>query len=124
MTYLIHDADGRPVSIGTVIADPLPDGLTAVPLDADDQAGLRAGSRRWDAATRTVTKTPGWLNPDVVEANSATIRQQAETALAANRTFLALGAPTNAQTLAQVRALTRQMNGLIRLTISHLDGTD
>jgi len=30
--FIILDADGAPVSIGTVLADPLPVGLTAVPL--------------------------------------------------------------------------------------------
>jgi hypothetical protein len=42
--------------------------------------------------------------------------QLVATALSNNRTFLNLSAPTNAQTLAQVRALTRQMNALIRVT--------
>lgn len=54
----------------------------------------------------------------------ATIEQQAREALAANRTFLALGAPTNAQTLAEVKALTRQVNALIRLQLADLTGTD
>ncbi len=35
-------------------------------------------------------------------------------ALEANTTFLALGSPTNAQVLAQVRRLTRQMNFALR----------
>lgn len=57
---------------------------------------------------------------------------------AGNNTFLALSSPTNAQTLAQVRALTNQMNAmyaasvasirqrnaLIRLALSLLDSTD
>lgn len=68
--------------------------------------------------------TPEELTARTEAANGSTIRTQAETVLTANRTFLGLASPTNAQTLAQVRALTRQMNGLIRLTIGHLDGTD
>lgn len=56
--------------------------------------------------------------------NEATLRQRAEAALQANRNFLALTSPTNAQTLAQVKALTRQNNGLIRMLLNRLDGTD
>ena len=32
--YVLHDADGKAVSMGTVIADPLPDGLTAKEYDS------------------------------------------------------------------------------------------
>ncbi len=48
--------------------------------------------------------------------NETTLRTQAASGLADNATFLALTAPTNAQTLAQVKALTRQMDALITLT--------
>ncbi|MBA3783304.1 MAG: hypothetical protein H0X12_15815 [Nocardioides sp.] len=48
--------------------------------------------------------------------NETTLRTQAASGLADNATFLALTAPTNAQTLAQVKALTRQMTALISLT--------
>lgn len=58
------------------------------------------------------------------EFNRRTIAQAARDALAANRTFLALAAPTNAQNAAQIKALTRQVNGLIRLVIGQLDATD
>lgn len=40
---------------------------------------------------------------------------KAANALTANATFQAIGSPTNAQVLAQVRLLTRQVNALIRL---------
>lgn len=58
------------------------------------------------------------------EDNAATIRQQAQQALAGNRTYATLASPTNAQTVAQVKALSRQQNGLIRLLLGALDGTD
>lgn len=58
------------------------------------------------------------------EANRATLTEQAKAALGGNRTFLALASPTNAQTLAQVKALTRQMNAIIRLAVGDLSGTD
>ncbi len=53
--------------------------------------------------------------------NGATIRQQALAALDANATFLALATPTAAQNAAQIKALTRQNNGLIRLVLGKLD---
>jgi hypothetical protein len=62
--------------------------------------------------------------PDPSETVRTTLQQQAAAAMEANRTWLAVAAPTNAQTLAQVRALTRQMNGAIRLLLNQLDGTD
>ena len=58
---------------------------------------------------------------DAAEANQATLRERTKQALAANATFLAVGAPTNAQTLAQVRALTRECTALIRLLLGELD---
>ena len=57
-------------------------------------------------------------------ANYQAIRDQAATALTTNRTYVAIGSPTAAQTTAQVKALTRQMNGVIRILLDQLDGTD
>lgn len=57
-------------------------------------------------------------------ANVITLRQQATQAFLDNRAFLNIASPTNAQTLAQVKALTRQVNGLMRLVLSQFDGTN
>lgn len=57
------------------------------------------------------------------QANKAILVSKARAALAVNATFLALVAPTNAQTLAQVQALTKECNGIIRLLINALDAT-
>lgn len=57
-------------------------------------------------------------------ANESTIRDRADSALAANTTFLGIASPTNAQIAAQVKALTRQNNGLIRLVLRRFDSTD
>ena len=51
-------------------------------------------------------------------ANLRILKERAKQATTSNSTFLAIGAPTNAQTLAQVRALTRQVNALIRIEIT------
>lgn len=68
-------------------------------------------------------KTAEQQAADTAATNGATIRTQAATALDTNATYLAIAAPTNAQIAAQVKALTRQSNGLIRLTIGQLDST-
>ena len=62
--------------------------------------------------------------------NRGTIVQQAQGALASNAAYIALASPTNAQVAAQVKALTRQNNKIIRLLLSQigdrsqLDATD
>jgi hypothetical protein len=69
-------------------------------------------------------KTADEITAATAAANDTTIRQQADAALTANRTYLQIASPTNAQVAAQVRALTQQNNKLIRLVIGKLDGTD
>lgn len=49
------------------------------------------------------------------------VRQRAEQALQTNTDFLALDPPTNAQVLAQVRALTQEASALIRLVLRRFD---
>lgn len=53
--------------------------------------------------------------------NRDSLHSKAQAALTNNATYLAITAPTNAQVVAQVRALTRQVNALIRLEINQLD---
>jgi hypothetical protein len=67
-TYLVYGEDGEAVSIGTVLADPMPDGLTVVELSEVDAGVLAAGRGRWDAATLSVVGTPEHLWP--IEASS------------------------------------------------------
>lgn len=49
---------GKAFSIGTVLADPLPAGLTALPLTDEQGEGLQNGTLKWDEATRTLVPTP------------------------------------------------------------------
>ena len=55
---LYNTATGASVSIGTVIADPLPVGITALPLSDEQGEGLQNGTLKWDEATRTLIATP------------------------------------------------------------------
>lgn len=90
----------------------------------------------YDDETRTVISSTGFTRPyDDVQnaeadkralaaqqaANRAVIEERAAAALDANAAFLADDTPTNAETLAQVRMLTRECNALIRLALSRLD---
>lgn len=95
----------------------------------------------WDDETRTYTREedgvkttrPYTTEENIIadreqvyvmaQRNKATIEDQAATALGTNATFLAIASPTNAQIAAQVKALTRQNNGIIRLILNKLDGT-
>jgi len=55
---LYNTTTGQSVSIGTVIADPLPEGITALPLTDAEGEGLQNGTLQWDAASRTLIPTP------------------------------------------------------------------
>jgi hypothetical protein len=55
---LYNTATGQSVSIGTVIADPLPEHLTALPLTDAEGEGLQNGSLKWDEETRSLIPTP------------------------------------------------------------------
>lgn len=66
-----------------------------------------------------------YTTPKPVEQfNAETIVERAGTALANNAEYLALGTPTNAQAAAQIEALTRQVNALIRLVLNRFESAD
>lgn len=56
--------------------------------------------------------------------NAETLRERLRAALRTNRTYLGRTAPTAAQNTAQTRALTQEVDALIRLTLNLLDRTD
>jgi hypothetical protein len=55
---LYNTTTGQSVSIGTVIADPLPEGITALPLTDEQGEGLQNGTLKWDEETRSLIPTP------------------------------------------------------------------
>ncbi len=79
---------------------------------------------RIDASNAQVSHTETTPEQQTQQTNRRTIEQQATDALATNRTFAGIASPTAAQTTAQVKALTRQTNGVIRLLLGQLDATD
>lgn len=57
------------------------------------------------------------------QTNADSLVSKARTALTNNNTFLAIASPTAAQVATQVKALTRQVNALIKLEIQDLADT-
>ena len=84
---------------------------TSVPLTAPEE-------EERDTLAESHTVSEGIAN--TLRTNKTSVEDKARQALAANATFLALQNPTNAQILAQVRLLTREANGLIRLQLDEL----
>lgn len=93
-----------------------------VPLDEAGSKTIRANGAD-DATLQAAIASAASAFVDYDGAD-ATLRQQAQQALGANRTYIGLASPTAAQTAAQVKALSRQNNALIRLLLGLLDGTD
>lgn len=100
-------------------------------MTAAERATVLLAAGRLTAAQQARCVAYGWLTfaqvspaAQAAVTNAVTLRTQAKDALAVNRTYLAVAAPTAAQTAAQVKALTRQVQGLIRLVIDQIDGTD
>jgi hypothetical protein len=89
---------------------------------------------RWNDAGTLIESRP-YTAQEIAEAaasavevakvsNRRTVEDRATQALAANATYLAIASPTNAQNLAQIRLLTRECSGIIRLLLNQLDTTD
>lgn len=102
-----------------------------------DDAGRLVLDASWDTSTYTATDASGNVvetrpvTPDEAaeatedqdDTNAATIRTGLVTAFQNNQTYLGLASPTNAQVVAQVKALTRQMDGIIRIVAGLLDSS-
>lgn len=68
-------------------------------------------------------KTAAELERDTQAANEATIRAAMVAAVATNVNHIAIASPSVAQNTAQIKALSRQNNHLIRMALRLLDAT-
>lgn len=81
---------------------------TVIQTDTDETVDFTTGKRTARQVARDVTE----------DAITYDLHAKARSALAGNATYLALAAPTNAQNAAQIKALTRQNNAIIRLLVA------
>lgn len=84
MNVVYETATGRLVSIGTVVANPLPAGLSVQTLGTADRDGLRSGRLVWDAPSRSLVVAA--VQP--VEVNRQTLESRVRDAVAANLTSI------------------------------------
>jgi hypothetical protein len=101
----------------TQAGDPTPAGYTAW-----DASGNVTSTRALTQAESDALAVQDTANTQAT--NKATIQQQAQTALTNNQTYLAIASPTTAQAVSQVAALTRQLDGVIRLLLQKFDATN
>lgn len=121
MAKLFVDGSGSPIAFRRDSAEELKDGApagaTAFELDEDTNSALVAEIAR-DLTPFTVVggvlRRKGSPVTLTADGDRTGLRKAAAAAIAENDAYLALASPTNAQTLAQVRALTRQNNRIIR----------
>lgn len=88
---------------------------TARQYTAWNSAGVQTEQRAYTADENT--RADAEALKQSAEANSDSLKSKARSAVTNNNTFLAIASPTNAQVVAQVKALTRQNNALIKLIL-------
>lgn len=111
MTYAWLDPNGTVIIMGTNPSD------TAVDVtNVNPQPGVG-----WTTPDKGVTWNPPSANSAL--GNQAILLQKAANALNNNLSYLAIPSPTQAQAVAQVTALTRQVDALIRLAADLLADT-
>lgn len=105
----------------TVVARP-----ADTPTTTSDYSVTLVGGIPTDTWTARA-KTQGEIDAATATANMATLLGKADAASTNNAAYLALASPTNAQAVAQVAALTRQVTVLVRLArrdlLNSTDGT-
>lgn len=119
--YAVHQvSNGQLVSVGTVIADPLPAGLAAIVLSQTDGQSLRDGTGAWDAVTLTVIPLP--LDQDIV--NQSAIETNLATDMDAMQALIdATNGTINAGPAPFMKDIARMLRRSGRLHLNDFDGT-
>lgn len=120
-TYAVHQtSNGQLVSVGTVVANPLPAGLAALALSAGDAQALRDGTGAWDAGALVVLMLP----PDPTIANRSAIETNLATDMDAMQALIdATNATINANPATHLKNVARMLRRSGRLHLNDLDGT-
>lgn len=116
------DLRDRARAVATALAPLVPAGISYTdaavivtmdaPLTAQQQAAVEAA-----ALAANADPNAPWRARD-------TIAERAAAALTANDAYLAIANPSQAQAIAQVRVLTRECSGVIRLLLDRTETTD
>lgn len=102
----------KPAGVSEIEIDETVNATVVSDLDADYQShDVVAGVLRKNSVAVTIQPQ----STDRV--NLVGFRTEAAQAIADNQTFINLASPSNAQNAAQIKALTRQMNRVIRLML-------
>jgi septal ring factor EnvC (AmiA/AmiB activator) len=114
--YIVCDTQGNPVSIGEVLANPLPAGLAAVQISDADFTAIRQGLKR--ATTNGVLVDTNLAAQQTNTADLLTklaqLRSDAATATAALQTIRNRTSPTAAQVAADVKTEAQIMQQVIQ----------
>jgi hypothetical protein len=64
MMFLLYRIEsGQSVSIGSVLTDPIPEGLIVRSMTQEETAGVLEGRLMWDADSLTFVQNPNWTPP-------------------------------------------------------------
>lgn len=100
--HVLTDGSGRVVSIGTVVASPLPAGLTDNPISDADYAAIVGGLKKWVAGSVVDTGLA------TTQANQATVAAALALALAdLDATIAAAAVPATVTSIAQAQTAVR-----------------
>ena len=88
---------------------------------AFNSSGVQTSTRAYTAAENAKADEDALTSLYAV--NEAALLAKVPTALTTNNTYLAVANPTTAQNTAQVKALTRQVNALLKLRANDLANT-
>lgn len=115
--FVLTNAQGEAVSIGTVIPDTLPAGLTSTQISDADFTAIKEGLKRWQNGALVDT------NKAAIQTNTTTIEQRLDTAINTMKNWVQAnptGATLNA---AQTLALVKMLIGMAKLMRNQLDDT-